>query len=406
MLELPILIGSVLKLPDSGCRFGLRYTNRILQILIYQKFSYFRAIIGEFRTMENPSLFRIHRRKQRITTSYQSRQGFTLVELLVVVAIIGILVALLLPAVQSAREAARRMSCSNNLKQIGLATLNYHDTHNRFPVNTHYNPPIDEWVSYLVPLLAFIEKTGLESSVDYSLVNSEDQTINGTRLRSLVIPVYLCPTETQGPRLRARDNIESAITSYAGSMGSQFMNSWSGCNLANIVGPGDVNGDGEDWFGNGSYIRADPPLPNNPNGGGLDPRNVSGVFSRAAWAARLRDISDGTSNTIAFMEIRMWCTQDDHGYRGWADSRATWFATTGPINFPTCPGEDGVPIGGGTGCHASVSWSTTMAAKSLHDGGANFSLCDGSVRFIDENIDHPLYQALGDRHDGIPIGKF
>ena len=331
--------------------------------------------------------------------SYKKTRGFTLIELLVVVAIIAILIALLLPAVQSAREAARRMSCSNNLKQLGIALHNYHDVQKRFPVNTHYNQPIDEWVSYLVLLLPYIEQTGLESRIDFSVQNSEDQLIDGTVLRSFVIPVFQCPSETTGKRLTASDGVESGVTNYAGSIGSQIMGSYTNCNLASIVGAGDVNGDGEDWFGNGSYIRSDPP-------GGLDSKLVSGVFSRAAWAAKFRDISDGTSNTIAFLEIRPYCTQDDHGYRGWADSRAMWFATTGPINFPTCPGENGVPPNGGTGCHASTAWNTSMGAKSLHPGGASFCLCDGSVRFISESIDHALYQALGDRRDGVPIGTY
>jgi len=327
------------------------------------------------------------------------RIGFTLVELLVVIAIIAILIALLLPAVQAAREAARRMACSNHLKQLGISLHNYHDVHKRFPVNTHYNAPINEWVSYLVLLLPYIEQTGLESRIDFSVQNSEDQLIHGVVLRSYVIPVFQCPSETTGKRLIASDGVASGVTNYAGSIGSQLMSSYTGCNLAAIVGSGDVNGDGEDWFGNGSYIRSDPP-------GGLDSKLVSGVFSRAAWAAKFRDISDGTSNTIAFLEIRPYCTQDDHGYRGWADSRAMWYATTAPINFPTCPGENDVPASGGTGCHASVAWNTSMGSKSLHPGGVNFCLCDGSVRFVSESIDHALYQALGDRRDGVPIGKF
>ena len=322
-------------------------------------------------------------------------------ELLVVIAIIGILIALLLPAVQAAREAARRTSCVNNLKQLGVALHNYHDARGRFPANSHYyneNGTEIEGVSHLVFLLPFIEATGLESHIDYEGVHPEDQFIDGQPLRGYSIPVYTCPSESKTV-LPAIDGIDSAISSYAGSMGSQLMRSWSGCNLATIVGAGDPDGDGEDWFGNGSKQRGDAPQ-------GRDPNFVSGVFSRAAWAARFRDIEDGTSHTIAFMEIRPYCTHPGIGYLGWVDSRGMWYATTGPINFPTCPGENGVPLKGATGCHTILSWNTTMAAKSLHPGGANFCLCDGSVRFIDKTIDHPVYQALGDRHDGVVLGEY
>ena len=105
-----------------------------------------------------------------------------------------------------------------------------------------------------------------------------------------------------------------------------------------------------DWFGNGEAITADSTF------GGADPDRVSGVFSRVNWAARLRDITDGTSKTIAWLEIRQYCTQEYVGWLGWADARAMWYATTAPINFPTCVGENGVtgtPGAGGRGCKAS-----------------------------------------------------
>ena len=134
-------------------------------------------------------------------------------------------------------------------------------------------------------------------------------------------------------------------------------------------------------------------------------------MSRCGWSARFRDIFDGLSNTIGFLEIRQYCTSRCIGWNGWADARAMWYATTAPINFPTCAGENGVVgtpglISTSQGCHSSFSDATTMGAKSLHPGGAHFCLCDGSVRFVSETIDHPTYQALGDRRDGQPVGPY
>ena len=136
------------------------------------------------------------------------------------------------------------------------------------------------------------------------------------------------------------------------------------------------------------------------------PDRISGVFARSTWAARFKQISDGTSKTIAMGEVRGWCS----GFLwnlGWADSEGLWFATTAPINFPTCPGENGVPNNpgvGGTGCQDTQNaWNVTMGFKSSHSGRAQFVFCDGSVHFLSDGIDQTTYQALGDRHDGVSV---
>jgi prepilin-type N-terminal cleavage/methylation domain-containing protein/prepilin-type processing-associated H-X9-DG protein len=328
------------------------------------------------------------------------RRGFTLIELLVVIAIIAILIALLLPAVQQAREAARRSSCKNNLKQLGLAIHNYHDVNNAFP------PNMIEWLvadpvgggidhgSHLVQLLPYIEQKPLYDGINFVTGHVRDQVVGGTRVGAAKIPVLICPTES-----KVSEDQNRFWTSYAGNTGSTWQQSPVGCNLASIVGGGDTNGDGEDWFGNGGTavgrVRTDSPVPS----------SNCGVFSRSWWSCRIRDIKDGTSNTIAMGEVRGWCS-DHLNVQDWANSNALWFATTAPINFPTCPGENGVPRAGGTGCNATNSWNTSMGFKSQHPGGAQFVLADGSVRFISENINHVTYQRLGDRHDGQPVGEF
>jgi prepilin-type N-terminal cleavage/methylation domain-containing protein/prepilin-type processing-associated H-X9-DG protein len=339
-----------------------------------------------------------------------TQSGFTLVELLVVIAIIGILVALLLPAVQSAREAARRMQCANNLKQLGLALHNYHTNIGVFPCNiNHVVQTLEPYEardrsSHLVHLLAFVEQQNLYSGIDFkSATLPGDQIVAGKMVSQYIIPLYRCPTDNKGGLQNGR-----FLTNYAGSIGAQVMRSGSGCNLSSIVGNGgsqyDHDDDGEDWF---SFTSKAPDCnsagPGNIRSDCNYPDKISGVFARSTWAASISDIRDGTSNTIAMGEVRGWCS--GHQWRsGWAKSEGLWFATTAPINFPTCPGEKGVgsdPNFGGSGCNDKEnSWNTNMGFKSQHPGGATFVFADGSVHFLNESINHTSYQRLGDRRDG------
>jgi prepilin-type N-terminal cleavage/methylation domain-containing protein len=229
--------------------------------------------------------------------SLRQRRAFTLVELLVVIAIIGILVALLLPAVQAAREAARRMSCSNNLKQLGIALHNYHDTYKRFPINGLFwgNPNADDpQGTYLARLLPFVEQAPMHDVFQGAFATytnnywtqPENVTILGLPgdapgvnrgtdlLRVQVIPAFICPSDSH----EAIINGERAGTNYAMSLGAQRMESPNGCNICTIPGvdcgnmpnaPGAPPG--ENWFGNGARWRADQGTR------GLD---ISGIVSR------------------------------------------------------------------------------------------------------------------------------
>jgi prepilin-type N-terminal cleavage/methylation domain-containing protein/prepilin-type processing-associated H-X9-DG protein len=342
--------------------------------------------------------------------TWKARRAFTLVELLVVITIIGILIALLLPAVQAAREAARRLQCGNNLKQLGVALHNYHAAVGQFPCNINHVITYKErwndrdWASHLVLLMPYLEQQGFYDSLNFSLnVRPADQTIGDKKADQHVVPALVCPSDTARGYLN-----DLATTNYAASIGSQIMQSGSGCNMASIVGTGgaefDPDDDGEDWFG---FTAVDPECnwagPGNIRSDCPYPEQVSGPFARSTWAASIAEIRDGTSNTIAMGEVRAWCS----GYlyrKGWMRSDGLWFATTAPINFPTCPGEDDVPADsdwGGSGCHNKEnSWNTNMGFKSRHPGGAQFVFCDGSVHFLAETINHTLYQALGDRRDG------
>jgi prepilin-type N-terminal cleavage/methylation domain-containing protein len=325
------------------------------------------------------------------------RYAFTLIELLVVIAIIAILIALLLPAVQQAREAARRTQCKNNLHQFGLALHNYHDVAQQFPCSIWVwegtGAPAPHWSdssrgSYLCQILPYIDQAPLYNALNFNAVgpawgptNFEGLTdAKGKLYRHYLIPAFQCPSETSSAIIG-----HSARNNYAMSIGAQQMDSNAGMCPQYVFGGG--------FFNNGSVGHAN----------GIRADQISGIVSRMSWAANFRDITDGTSNTIAMGEIRPLC--GDHTINGWMHFNANWIATTAPINYPIrCWGEGGFP--GANDCNNWSNWSTSQGFKSMHTGGAHFLLCDGAVRFLSENVDYRTYQALGDRRDGKPIGEF
>jgi prepilin-type N-terminal cleavage/methylation domain-containing protein/prepilin-type processing-associated H-X9-DG protein len=366
-------------------------------------------------------------RSMRISRQ-EHRWGFTLVELLVVIAIIGILVALLLPAIQAAREAARRSECVSHLHQLGIALHNYELAFGRFPSNVNWIHPegdqreARDFASHLVNLASFFEESALHDSIvfcdpsDPACVRPGDQLIQGVPVRQYVVEFLMCPSDYKNGQVLAYDGITKwaslvregpvAVTNYAGSIGSQVMESWTGFSLATAVGTGgkkfDADNDGEDWFNQnytpqktcptkpfgrltpGTNIRSDCP----------HPRTLSGVFARSTWAAALRDITDGGSKTIAMGEIRPHSSAFQW-IHGWTMSEGLWFATTAPINYSTDPDESGPTAGGDW----ELDFNTAMGFKSWHPGGVNFLYVDGSVHMLSEDTDYATYQKLGARAD-------
>jgi prepilin-type N-terminal cleavage/methylation domain-containing protein/prepilin-type processing-associated H-X9-DG protein len=326
-------------------------------------------------------------------------RGFTLVELLVVIAIIGILVAMLLPAVQAAREAARRSSCNNNLKQIGLGLHEYHDTYKSFPsgyVGNVGTANSESW-SWSALILPFVEQPALHDSVGVTKWTLENAIgTGGANVRALLqtkLEMYICPSDSG----YMKPGMVHTNRNFSGGLG---------VTAAGLT----------DYFpGVSSYVGA---------AGHRDVADAAvntGIFYGNSGVT-FADILDGTSNTFAV------------GERDTFDCRSgSWIGVQNPNGSGTngyheATGHSHPKLNqditiinwnvGRTGCGEGFS--------SLHPGGAQFVLCDGSVRFITENIQHfwfpntivngtvadsrdpsnGVYQRLMTRDDRLPVSGF
>jgi len=312
------------------------------------------------------------------------RRGFTLVELLVVIAIIGILVALLLPAVQAAREAARRTQCSNNLKQYGLGIHNYADT------NKTILPPAGSqaaWgnpqTSWQVAVLPFMEQQSLYNQLPMNNnTNASNYTLNnGQNVNVVKLPYGRCPTDTSDEMLGGQSQL-----SYCGSLGSQRTPSADGnCNqyLGNKINASQGNDD----HGNTASSSA-----------------LSGVFARLGAHVKFAHVSDGLSNTIFVGEVMAKC--NDHYGNGWPNFNQfnnAHASTVCPINeFTTCTGASPGEIRNPS-CTNQNNWNYSWGFRSKHPGGAQFLIGDGTVRFISQSVNMVTYNQLGGKADGFSI---
>ncbi|MFN5798175.1 MAG: DUF1559 domain-containing protein [Planctomyces sp.] len=313
------------------------------------------------------------------------RSAFTLIELLVVIAIIASLVALLLPAVQQAREAARRTQCKNNLHQLGIALHNYHDTHNVFPPGAFWNNVnagrTYQQGSLLTHLLPFVEQANMFNQIPFNnppaaSLNVNDATMADGRLMRTVfrVPAYLCPSDTATGNF----NGVSTVQNYAGSKGATNAGSPTGGN------PNVSPTCPDKYLG---FIM----------GHGQGGSRVPGPFYRNNCSDAMKNCVDGLSNTIYMGEVRPECS--NHMRQGWLQSNngQGMASTLYPINLNTC-NEDST-----SGCNWVNSWVDEFGFRSRHTGGAQFLLGDGAVRFISENIDHTTYNRLGAKNDGMVV---
>jgi prepilin-type N-terminal cleavage/methylation domain-containing protein/prepilin-type processing-associated H-X9-DG protein len=349
--------------------------------------------------------------------------AFTLIELLVVIAIIAVLVALLLPAVQQAREAARRSQCKNNLKQFGLALHNYHESASTLPM-AEFSPDSPGWCGFSahVMLLPYLDQGPLYNQINFSInccsynsgplpgTNDGSQNLsNGQKynvLTNVRLPVFLCPSDPG-------NNNYTPACNYAGSMGPGFdWGTWPGDNRANnvgvfavlknvniasiidgtsnTIGVGEIltasNGSGAprsgDWWYDG--VGSD----------GWSPLSFPSLATVQGWAApcvtKYAANQRGGSNSNTGAAGSAW-------YKGSPGFTLFNELLTPNSTIPNCSDHCG-------GCDADGA--ALIGARSMHTGGVQVLMMDGSVRFIADGINYPTWQAIGGRADGIVAGQF
>ncbi len=308
-----------------------------------------------------------------------TRSGFTLIELLVVIAIIAVLVALLLPAVQQAREAARRSQCKNNLKQVMLATHMLHDTKNHFPAamravtTEEVNRVLAEraagnaatytatYISGFIEILPYLEQDAIARQWDPTKATGNTtenaQGWSNAKLQQKMIPSFTCPTMS----------LPLTPLSANRAPASYMMN----------VGTGSPN--------TGAYPSTDPAVENVAHNGALNlipTPDETGKTSRIE--TRMRDFTDGTSNTFMYGEADFsprGIPSSDYG-SVWAYGYFySWGTSHAKINYRGYAPSD----------------ATYGGFRSEHPGGAHFAMADGSVTFLSENMDHQMFRALSTR---------
>ena len=349
----------------------------------------------------------------------RKRLGFTLIELLVVIAIIAILIALLLPAVQQAREAARRTQCKNNMKQLALALHNYHDVFLTFPplfVAGQTGGPGDgsfdnRWLlSPSTALLPYFEQSALSAQIEGDKATPTQAPhpwdANYAPWRQN-LAALLCPSDSLAPSATGKSNYRYSTGRYNHRMRQiHDRHTWGGTRVDGIFGVAEAASIRDILDGTSNTIllgeRAQGrsardevisgaglnPAMDDAAGGGVTAGNIQLMISQCQATVDPNDNQRYAADTFFTGEFA--------GGR-WADGR-TYFSSI----------QTAIPPNG-VSCIQDAGWDgsyTLMTATSRHTGGAQFALCDGSVRFVSENVDQGTYQSLGSAGGGEVIGEY
>lgn len=350
---------------------------------------------------------------------FRKPRGFTLIELLVVIAIIGVLVSLLLPAVQAAREAARRSQCTNNLKQIGLAIQNYHSALGTFPIGstrqpneTTYNNVGFEWWGWSAHamMLPYLEQTPIYNACNFDFTpeisDGTSHPMNSTAVRTL-INVFLCPSDSYAGKRNINSYSASMGTTVGMVMGdsSGIFGTWFSSDIAGITDGtsntvafaeglvGDGRGNGRGNASPSSHYRGNGVQGGGPGDFGLvdanyDPNRVMNALTYCVdqW------------NNLGSTNI-----SDQRGWR-WASGLAA-HTMFNHIQTPNDSQYKFAYCRHGCGPWCQPDGSVTVAATSNHSGGINALMADGSVRFVKNSIQRATWWALGTRAGGESISS-
>jgi prepilin-type N-terminal cleavage/methylation domain-containing protein/prepilin-type processing-associated H-X9-DG protein len=350
------------------------------------------------------------------------RRAFTLVELLVVIAIVSILIGLLLAAVQRVREGANRLKCQNQLKQLGLACQSYHDSFRYYPpggkvlvvpprnINNFQDWAVGDKGSWLVYTLPYLEQDNVYTQIPQlgtPNVNSIQIAVNAGALPTK-LPYGRCPSDGyQGD--------DPAFCNYNASIGPQ-------CSI------GPCGYDPFQQFCNGTDQGANPPpgltppqpypatlnpltypgYRSSPNHGNTTSAGLArGMFTRFGAQINFAEVRDGTSNTLLVGESLPDQNGDmlSNGGWFWQNGGNCTGTTIIPINYRS-DADDGQANKCADPERSVYNWNVSFGFKSRHSGGANFVFVDGSVHFLNQAIDNQVYQYLGCRNDGQPIGDY